>query len=146
MPTNCQSFFLLGMSLWFYGYFNIQYLPIILFSILFNYFISCALLSERITLKWIRKLIFTVGLTINLGILVYFKYFDFLIKNINALFKSDFNLLNLLLPLGISFFTFQQLSYVIDSYKKEVPKYSILDYSLFVTFFSVDCRSDCTAQ
>ena len=75
------------------------------------------------------------GLFCNFGALFYFKYFDFLISNVNALFGTDFTLLHLLLPLGISFFTFQQVSYLLDCYRGEVPEYSFPDYALFVTFF-----------
>ena len=71
----------------------------------------------------------------NLGAIGYFKYYDFFITNINSLFKTDISLLNLLLPLGISFFTFQQLSFVIDTYRKVSLKYDFLSYCLFVTFF-----------
>ena len=65
----------------------------------------------------------------------YFKYYDFFIKNINYAFQSDFNLRHIVLPLGISFFTFQQISYVIDSYYGRTATYTFLEYALFVTFF-----------
>ncbi|MFI3163951.1 MAG: MBOAT family O-acyltransferase [Bacillota bacterium] len=81
------------------------------------------------------KITLLIGILFNVGVLVYFKYYDFFVSNINFVFETDWILLNLMLPLGISFFTFQQLSYVIDSYRKAVPVYNILDYSLFVTFF-----------
>ncbi|MFI3163483.1 MAG: MBOAT family O-acyltransferase [Bacillota bacterium] len=83
----------------------------------------------------VSKISLLVGILFNVGVLVYFKYYDFFVSNINFVFGTDWILLNLMLPLGISFFTFQQLSYVIDSYRKAVPVYNILDYSLFVTFF-----------
>lgn len=83
----------------------------------------------------LKKAVLILGLLLNIGILFAFKYFDFLIQNINLVFKSDFSYFNLVLPLGISFFTFQQLSYVVDSYRGEVPDYGIVDYALFVTFF-----------
>lgn len=67
--------------------------------------------------------------------LFYFKYYDFFIGNINSIFKTNFPILNLMLPLGISFFTFQQLSFLIDSYKGKSQKYDFLSYCLFVTFF-----------
>ena len=67
--------------------------------------------------------------------LFYFKYHDFFFENLNGAFGLHLTLNRLALPLGISFFTFQQLSYVIDSYKRTVPRYNILDYALFVTFF-----------
>lgn len=125
--------FLIIMSLVFYAYFNIKYLPIIVISIIVNY---CIYLILRKSKKQIlRKAVFIFGLVLNIGILFYYKYLGFFTENINLLFKTDFNVIKLLLPLGISFFTFQQLSFVIDSYKKEIPDYSILDYSLFVCFF-----------
>ena len=74
-------------------------------------------------------------LLVNIGALFYFKYFDFFLENLNTALKTDFNLLHLALPLGISFFTFQQLAFLIDSYRRDVPKYPLLDYALFVAFF-----------
>lgn len=131
--------FLIGMSLWFYAYFNYSYLFIILGSCLFNYFIS--FLIDRIEKKTkAEKNIFVkiagiTGIIINLLLLFYYKYFDFFIENVNYIFHKDFNLKHILLPLGISFFTFQQLSYVIDRMKGDASHYDILDYMSFVTFF-----------
>lgn len=125
--------YLLVMSLWFYGYFNIKYLPIIIISILFNFFIYKKL--EYFQVKNIRLTILSAAVLFNIGILFYFKYYDFFIENVNTVFRSDFTLKRLILPLGISFFSFQQLSFVIDSYRREVPKYSFLNYALFVTYF-----------
>ncbi len=71
----------------------------------------------------------------NLGLLYYFKYLDFTIDNVNRIFHMDFALRNIVLPLGISFYTFQQMSFVIDSYWKKMGAYSFLDYCLFVSFF-----------
>ena len=65
----------------------------------------------------------------------YFKYYDFFIENINLVFKTSFTLKHILLPLGISFFTFQQLSFLVSVYNKEEPVEQLRDYSLFVTFF-----------
>lgn len=83
----------------------------------------------------IRKLAFAFGVIFNVGLLGYFKYTDFFIENINALFGTNYLLTHILLPLGISFFTFQQLAFVVDSYKGkgQLPKF--LDYCNFVTFF-----------
>lgn len=125
--------FLVLMSFWFYGYFNPSYILIILSSIVVNYLLGGQLLASVSKSK--SKILMTIGLAFNIGLLFWFKYFDFTIENMNALFGSDFLLKNIILPLGISFFTFQQLSYVIDSYHKKVPKYNFLDYALFVTFF-----------
>ncbi len=124
--------FLSLMSLWFYAYFNVKYLWIIVFSILGNYAISFLLF--RSGKKESRIALFT-GLLLNLGLFFYFKYFDFFIENINAVFRQDFPLRNILLPLGISFFTFQQLSYTIDRAKGRAEHCSFIDYLTFVTFF-----------
>jgi D-alanyl-lipoteichoic acid acyltransferase DltB (MBOAT superfamily) len=75
------------------------------------------------------------GLALNIGILFYFKYFDFFIENVNTVFNASLGFLGLTLPLGISFYTFQQLSYVIDSYRGESEKYGLLEYSAYVSFF-----------
>ncbi|MBR5521025.1 MAG: MBOAT family protein [Oscillospiraceae bacterium] len=125
--------FLILMSFWFYGYFNPSYLIIMLASIGLNYCLSYVMLKS--TKEMVRKIALVTGLVFNIGILFHFKYYDFFVSNINSAIGTSFAMKNLVLPLGISFFTFQQLSYVIDSYKKEVPVYDIFDYSLFVTFF-----------
>lgn len=122
--------FLTCMSLWFYAYFNISYLPIIVGSILVNY-----LLYRMMERTANRKIVVFSGIIINLSVLFYFKYFDFFIENINGLFGTDFLLRNVLLPLGISFFTFQQIGFLVDAYRNEAEGYSFLDYALFVSFF-----------
>ena len=125
--------FLLGMSLWFYGYFNADYVWIILVSVAVNYGIYQWISRSDSQKK--RKLFLGLGLVFDIGLLFYFKYFNFFIDNVNTVFKQDFNLLNIVMPLGISFFTFQQISFIVDAYRKEVPNYHILDYACFVTFF-----------
>lgn len=164
--------FLIGMSLWFYAYFNFSYLFIIVGSCLFNFLISYfintiqkkilnlrtediylinksiddnhlnvsnqnkKIHNDTINNKNIKiKLLGIFGISVNLGILFYYKYFDFFIENINVIFNKDYNLKHILLPLGISFFTFQQLSYVIDRMKGEAPHYGLIEYMSFVTFF-----------
>lgn len=121
-------------SLYFYSYFNRTYLILIIVSILLNYGIGKKL-SDNKTDIIIRKLLLIVGIVFNLGALGYFKYYDFFVSNINSLFGTDIKLLHIMLPLGISFFTFQQLSFVIDMYKRFNIIYSFTDYCLFVTFF-----------
>lgn len=125
--------FLFGISLWFYGYYNPWYLLILLFSLFINY--GCSFLLQKYTKQSLRKVIFLAGLFLNLGILFYFKYFNFFLDNCNFFFHADFQLEAIALPLGISFFTFQQVSFIADRYRKEAPHYSMLDYSCFVTFF-----------
>jgi D-alanyl-lipoteichoic acid acyltransferase DltB (MBOAT superfamily) len=129
---------LLLASLFFYGYFNWSYLPIIVFSIILNYIFSRIMLTNKnVSLK---KCVFAISLILNIGSLFFFKYYDFFVLNVNNIFKSNITLLNLLLPLGISFFTFQQLSYVIDSYKKDVPLYSFFDYALLLNNLQIKIR------
>lgn len=121
---------LIGFSLWFYGYFNIRYLCIMIFSILLNYG-AYQLIARCKQKKWI---LFT-GVSANLLLLFYFKYFDFFVENINVVFGSSFALRNIVLPLGISFFTFQQISFLADTYRGELKDCSFIDYALFVSFF-----------
>lgn len=125
--TYASRVFLVFSSLFFYSWWNIIYLPLILFSILFNFNIA-----KVITYK---KSVLLFGIVLNLSLLGYFKYMDFFITNINLLSGSHIELLHLTLPLAISFFTFQQISYLVDSYRGEVEEHDILNYSLFVTFF-----------
>ena len=128
--------FLIFASLFFYGYFNWWYLFIIVSSVILNDLLRRFLLKEDAKNSF-RKIVFALALLLNIGSLFFFKYYDFFISNVNALFKTDWPLLHILLPLGISFFTFQQLSYVIDSYKrdKNIARYNFFDYTLFVTYF-----------
>lgn len=122
-------------SLYFYAFFNLSYLPIIISSIIVNYSIARGIFkSNNHILR--SKLLLICGLSFNLGMLGYFKYTDFFIENVNVLFSTSFTLKNILLPLGISFFTFQQIAFIIDSYKaKSSPPPDLLDYCNFVTFF-----------
>ncbi len=126
--------FLFGMSLWFYGYFNYRYLLIIIASILINYF--CYVYIGKLREKGgSGKGLMIAGVAINLAILGFFKYTDFFIDTVNHVFKSDFGLLHILLPLGISFFTFQQISFIVDTYRGQVGKYNFIYYASFVAFF-----------
>lgn len=125
--------FLLGMSLWFYGYYNAWYLVILVASLLLNY--GCSVLFEKCRQGAAAKAVLLGGIFGNVGILFYFKYFNFFIDNCNYFLHTDIQLERIALPLGISFFTFQQLSFIIDRYKGDSPHYNWLDYACFVTFF-----------
>lgn len=125
--------FLFVMSLWFYGFFNWKYLAVFVASIVGNY-LAVTLLGKSDSIIR-RKIYFGLGLGLDLGLLFLFKYYDFFVGNINHLFHQDFVLLHLLLPLGISFFTFQQLSYLIDVYKREADVYIFIDYAVYISFF-----------
>lgn len=126
---RAAQFFLLAMSFWFYGHFQLNYLLIMLFSIVVNYCFH-RLLSKKPS----GKLLFC-AVAVNLGVLFYFKYYDFFVENINAFTGSSFALRHVLLPLGISFFTFQQIGFVVDTYRGEVKDCDMLSYALFVAFF-----------
>jgi D-alanyl-lipoteichoic acid acyltransferase DltB (MBOAT superfamily) len=103
---------------------------------LFNYIVGSTLNNDQsVKLNINRKIIMIVGVASNLMLLGYYKYFDFFIKNTNSLLNTNFNLLHIILPLGISFFTFTQIAYLVDAYKKEVKELDLLNYALFVTFF-----------
>jgi D-alanyl-lipoteichoic acid acyltransferase DltB (MBOAT superfamily) len=121
-------------SLFFYGYWNIVYLPIIILSLLFNFYIGQLLSKEKIAFLSKKQLLF-LGITANIALLGYFKYADFFIDNYNLFFDSDVSNINILLPLAISFFTFQQIAYLVDSYKQETREQDIISYAVFVTFF-----------
>ena len=131
--TELSKGFLVLSSLFFYSWWNIVYLPLILISMLFNYTIGSSLAQNSNNKN--RKSILTFGIIANLSLLGYFKYSDFFISNINNSVATNIPLLHLALPLAISFFTFQQISYLVDSYKNETHEYNFLNYALFVTFF-----------
>ncbi len=131
--NRAASIFLTGISLWFYGYFNVFYLLIIICSIAFNYVVS--LIADRAREEGLGRLLMVIAVFVNLGILFYFKYFDFFLQNLNAVTGAGVPLKGILLPLGISFFTFQQLSYVIDRCLGRVEHAGLIEYAQFVTFF-----------
>jgi len=128
---------LIFSSLFFYSWWNIAYLPLILISILFNYSLSKSLIEFKEHNKnYIsKKRLLQVGLILNISLLIYFKYMDFFISNTNFVFNSEISLLHLALPLAISFFTLQQIAFLIDSYEGLVEEKNFLDYTIFVIFF-----------
>ena len=126
-------FVLLVSSLFFYGFWNPIYLILILVSMVFNFLIGTMI--NRSESGSTRKGLLIFGVLVNVLLLGYFKYYDFFMGNVNWLFDTNIALQHLLLPLAISFFTFQQIAYVVDSYRGETKKYSFITYALFVTFF-----------
>jgi len=127
--------FLVFSSLFFYSWWNIAYLPLILVSMLFNYIMGNSLNGNFSKVRVSKKTLLSIGVVANLALLGYFKYMDFFIENFNGIFNGSIPLLHLALPLAISFFTFQQIAYLVDSYKEETGEYDFLNYALFVTFF-----------
>ena len=126
---NIKIIWLVFCSLLFYGWWNPYYLILIIFSILFNFYISNFLTNKN-------KLLFLwIGILTNLSILIYYKYLNFFIENVNEWMGSSIIINKIILPLGISFFTFQQIAYLVDIYNQKSKKGSILYYFSFVTFF-----------
>lgn len=114
----------------FYSWFNWSYSLILGGSLLMNWIFAQLLYKKQ------SKIILTIGIICNVLLLGYFKYYDFFIENINALFQTSFLLKHILLPLGISFFTFQQISFLQLVYSRSLAKrYSFGSYALFVCFF-----------
>lgn len=126
------------MSLWFYGYQKPVYLILILVSIAINYTIGRILLRykrEKTDNRKKQKGIVWLGILFNLGILFYFKYWNFFLITIDDIWGEDWTV-HIALPLGISFFTFQQISYIVDCYKEEKGlDYHFFEYAAYVAFF-----------
>lgn len=127
-----QRLFLIGASLFFYSYFNPSYLLIIVVSILVNYLLASCIRGGT---GRFQTVCFWLGVLFNVVLLGYFKYRDFFVENINALFHTSFLLKHIALPLGISFFTFQQLSFLVSIRKGEEQLERFDDYCIFVLFF-----------
>jgi D-alanyl-lipoteichoic acid acyltransferase DltB (MBOAT superfamily) len=123
-------------SLFFYGWWNPSFLVLLVGSILFNYWCGSRivdLVSQNLMAQargWLRFSIAT-----NLAALVYYKYAGFLVGSLANLFQSSIHIPSILLPLGISFFTFTQIAYLVDAYQKKASRSNLLHYVLFVTYF-----------
>ena len=124
-----SKIFLVLASLFFYSWWNVIYLPLILGSMIFNFYVGQFLGKNR------TKKMLTFGIIGNVALLGYFKYTDFFIENFNWALNKDVELLHLALPLAISYFTFQQIAFLVDSYRGETKEYNFLNYALFITFF-----------
>ena len=132
VPYKCKNVILLLGSLLFYFYGEPKFILLMLLQVVVAY--AYGILIEKFS-KY-KKVFFILAILSSLSALVLFKYADFIISNINDLFKTNFKILNLALPIGISFYTFQILSYIIDSYKGKVPvQKSFIKLTLYVTLF-----------
>ena len=128
-------------SLFFYGWWNPVYVSLMILSILVNYGLGVSISSDRRN-KQHQKLLLILGVTANLGLLGYYKYANFFVNNYNDLADASVNLAPIILPLAISFFTFQQVAYLVDTYQNKTKEYNFLHYCLFCDFFSTAyCRS-----
>tara|TARA_R110001632_G_scaffold42605_4_gene107879 strand:+ start:1661 stop:3097 length:1437 start_codon:yes stop_codon:yes gene_type:complete len=134
-----QNFFILVASYVFYGWWDWKFLGLILFSTLVDFSVGKFLLKEE--KKSRRKILLTVSLVSNIGLLFFFKYYNFFIESFTEAFtffgnEIQPNTLNIILPVGISFYTFQTLSYTIDIYRKKLtPNNDFISFAAFVSFF-----------
>ena len=134
-PRRWRNGWLLATSLVFYAWGEPRYVLAMLFSIVLNY-AGARLLGVRTFGPGTRRGVLALVCALNLAMLVYFKYLDFLIANLNLAFGWHVGLTGVWMPIGISFFTFQSLSYVMDVYRREVePSRSLAKTALFISFF-----------
>ncbi|MDJ0659222.1 MAG: MBOAT family protein [Crocosphaera sp.] len=144
--TQGVTIWLLISSLFFYSYWNIfspagqgqtiEYIFLIILSLVINYIIGTEIAHSKQSSNR-AKFFLIVGTILNLGVIVYYKYANFFLNSINSLFSSNYQIENLILPLGISFYTFTQIAYLVDAYRGELKKenYNLPTYGLFILFF-----------
>ncbi len=130
-----RNYILLLASLIFYAWGGVNYLKILMVSILINYIFGL-LIDKTVDRSHLRKFILILGIILNLALLFYYKYYDFFIENINNILNMNLELKRIVLPIGISFFTFQGMSYIIDIYRNDgkVNK-NIFSVALYISFF-----------
>lgn len=134
-PKKGRNLFLLIVSLVFYAWGEPKYVFLMIFSILVNYIFGRLMDKNRGRQKRM-KLLLVLSVVIDIGLLSVFKYTDFIITNVNAIFGSSFDLLNIALPIGISFYTFQAMSYTIDVYRNDVRvQKNLIDFGMYITMF-----------
>lgn len=134
-PKKGRNLFLLIVSLVFYAWGEPKYVFLMIFSILVNYIFGRLMDKNRGRQKRL-KLMLVLSVVIDLGLLSVFKYTDFIITNVNAIFGANFDLLNIALPIGISFYTFQAMSYTIDVYRDDVRvQKNLIDFGMYITMF-----------
>ncbi len=146
LPLTLAGFFLLGRkgrpwaasgltlaSLVFYGWWDYRYLPLLLLSVSLNYWAGHRILQTAHAVTRKRWLI--LALSINLLLLAFFKYVDFFLQSINGVASQNFPLLHIIMPLGISFFSFTQIAFVVDAYYGKIQKISFFPYLAFATYF-----------
>ena len=132
VKKDLRNFVLLFASLIFYAWGEPNYLAIMILTIVVNYF--GAIFLERYSQY--KKIILFATVTTNLAFLIYFKYFNFLLDNINHLFKTNIDFIHVVMPIGISFYTFQAMSYIFDVYRGEVkPQRNFYKLALYISLF-----------
>ncbi len=132
--TFWRNLYVVAFSLFFYYKSSGLYVGMLIFTGLLDY--NLARLLHQETLKFYRKFYLYVSVIVNLSLLGYFKYTNFLIDNYNGIFDSNLSFYDIILPVGISFYTFQSMSYVIDVYRRELePTKQYIDYMFYLSFF-----------
>lgn len=135
-PAKGKNIVLLSVSLFFYAWGEPVYVGLIIFSSLADYVFGLLIAKYRRDSQWAAKLLLILSLVTSIGILAFFKYADFLIANVNSVLGTDMGLLDLPLPIGISFYTFQTMSYIIDVYRGKVKaQRSFISFAMYVTLF-----------
>lgn len=145
LPLSLAGYFLLACwhfelatawvaaaSVFFYAWWDVSYIILLLGSISFNYLLGTRMAQSH---KKVRRILLIIGICGNLCLLGYYKYADFFLSSINTLTGTDFLLLKIALPIGISFFTFTQLAFLVDVYKGLAHEFHFIRYLLFVTYF-----------
>ena len=134
IPNKLKNLCLLLSSLFFYFYGEGKFLWILLLSCIMNF--TYGLLIEKYRDKKLSKIVFSIAIISNIGLLMYFKYLNFFIDNLNNIFNVNLKLLNVVMPIGISFFTFQTLSYIVDVYNNKVKaSHNLINFSTYVSSF-----------
>jgi len=133
--ARCSIAVLALMSLVFYGWWNPIYLLLIVPLMLANFALAVCIIPREARRPRAAKPLLVLGIVLNLAVLGYFKYANFFVDNLNALTGLDLILGKVVLPIGISFFTFQKIAFLVDAYAGRVDRLNLLDYVLFVTFF-----------
>ncbi|NDW08934.1 MBOAT family protein [Dysgonomonas sp. 520] len=129
-----RTIYVLLFSLFFYYKAGGEYVLLLLASLMFNFILSELMDITRI--QWKRKALLVILISANLLLLGYYKYTNFFIDNVNSIFSQHFSLKDIVLPVGISFFTFQAISYIIDLYKKQIkPARDLQDFAFYLCFF-----------
>jgi D-alanyl-lipoteichoic acid acyltransferase DltB (MBOAT superfamily) len=133
--AQVSKLWLIGASLFFYGWSEPRYVLLLVCSVLLNFSVGVVLNGYRPRQVVRRKIVLIMGIAANIALLGYYKYADFVIMNVNYLLHAQIAPRSLVLPLGLSFFTFIQISYLVDSYRNPMKGYDLLTYGLFASFF-----------
>lgn len=126
-----RTYILTAASFLFYGLFDLDFLALLIVTLSFNFVIARNMSVKESTAKGLLSL----GITYNLLILIYFKYMNYFIDNLEYLFSSNIYLEKVAIPIGLSFIVFQQISYLVDVYRDKDVKHSFVEYCLYITFF-----------